>query len=391
MLVGIPREILQGERRVALTPETTKRLVDMGVEVVVETSAGAGIMASDEMYRQAGASIAPDARAVWETADLVLKVKQPCPNEVTGEHEADLIKMGASLVTFLHPAAPGSHDMVRRLAARNVTAFTMDAIPRTSRAQRMDALTSMSTVTGYRATLIAAEALPRFVPLVGTAVGMVKPAKALVVGAGVVGLQALATLKRLGAVSTCVDIRPPARESATSLGAKDGGFEMPAELATGPGGYARALPPEWLAREIDALTPLVADADMIILSALVPGEVAPILITEAMINQMRPGSVIVDVAIDQGGNCALTQPGETIEVGGVTLVGTQNIPGSMPEHSTWLYANNMLAYLENLYKGGPGVIDFDDDIVRTSLVTRDGNIVHSGTRKAMGLPRLDRS
>lgn len=384
MLIGVPKEILAEERRVAMSPETTAKLVAAGYDVLVETSAGVGSLASDDAYVAAGARIAPGPREVLETADLVLKVKQPVENERYGFHEADVLKEGATLITFLHPAAPGSHDMVRQLTARKVTAFSMDAVPRTSRAQRMDALTSMSTITGYRSVLLAAEVLPRFVPLIGTAVGMVKPAKALVVGAGVVGLQALGTLKRLGAVPTAWDIRAAALESATSLGAKAGGFDVPEDVAMGSGGYARALPPEWLAKECAALAPLVADSDIVILSALVPGEVAPQLIREDAIAQMRPGSVIVDVSIDQGGNCDLTRPGEVIEVSGVTIVGTQNIPGHMPEHATWLYSQNLLAFIENLYKQ-PGVIDWNDDIVQASLVTRDGRIVHEGTLKAMGL------
>lgn len=385
MIIGIPREILDGERRVAMTPEATERLVAMGFDVVVEAGAGAGILVTDDLYRQAGARVVADPLELLGTADVVLKVKQPLANPVAGYHEADVLKEGATLITFLHPAAPDCHDMVRRLAARNVTSFSMDAIPRTSRAQRMDALTSMSTVTGYRSVLIAATYLPRFVPLVGTAVGMVKPAKALVLGAGVVGLQALATLKRLGGVATGVDVRAAARESATSLGAKIGGFDVPEELATSPEGYAKALPPEWVEKERAALAPMLADADIAILSALVPGEVAPVLVTDDALAQMRPGSVVVDVSVDQGGNCAATRAGETIDVNGVTVVGTQNIPGSMPVHATWLYANNMLAFLENLYKGGPGVIDWSDEIVEASLVTRDGAIVHEGTLKAMGL------
>jgi NAD(P) transhydrogenase subunit alpha len=384
MWIGIPKEILHQERRVAATPETVAEYVKAGWQVLVEHDAGAGIFCSDPLYQQAGAEIASDVRELYRRADVVLKVKQPTRHEGLGVSEEELLREGGTLVTFLHPANPGHHGMVRTLARRQITSFTMDGIPRTSRAQRMDALTSMSTVTGYKSVLLAANDLPRFVPLMGTAVGTVKPARFLIVGAGVVGLQALATVKRLGGISHCVDIRAAAREEARSLGAKIAGFEVPEDLAMGTGGYARALPTEWVEQERLALMPIVEDVDVVILSALVPGEVAPVLVTDEMIGRMRPGSVVVDVAIDQGGNCAATRPGEVVQVHGVTVSGVQNIPGRMPVHATWMYAKNLLAYVENLFKRGPGQVDWDDDIVQSSVVTRDGRIVHAGALKAMG-------
>ncbi|HAK93597.1 MAG TPA: NAD(P)(+) transhydrogenase (Re/Si-specific) subunit alpha [Planctomycetes bacterium] len=383
MLIGIPAEIMHNERRVAATPETVEKLVRLGYEVLVEAGAGAGIYEGDEQYRKAGAAVTADAAQVFERADLVLKVKQPGFNETLGRHEVAMMREGAVLVTFLHPASPTSLPIVKMLAEHRITAFTMDSIPRTSKAQRMDALTSMSTITGYRAVLEAACRLPVFVPMMGTAIGMLKPAKFLVVGCGVVGLQAVATARRLGAVTACVDIRPEAREEGRSLGAKIGGFEVPEALVHGEGGYARALPAEWIEKERAALAPLIEDADAVILSALVPGERAPVLVTEDMVLRMRAGSVIVDVAIDQGGNCTATAPGEEIALHNVTVSGVQNIPGSVPVHATYLYANNMLNFLGNLLDGGSDRINWEDEIVKATLVTRDGAIIHKGTLKAM--------
>ncbi len=382
MRLAVPKEILANERRVAVTPDGVPQYAKLGFQVFVEQGAGAGIFAGDDAYRDAGATVVSDTVGLFGSADLVLKVKQPELNARLGRHEAEMVRRESTLVTFLHPAAPGSHALIRMLAERRVTAFTMDGIPRTSRAQRMDALTSMSTVTGYKSVLLAACRLPTFVPMTATAVGALKPARVLVVGAGVVGLQALATAKRLGGVVSAVDIRPEAREAAGSLGAKVPAFEVPAELARGAGGYALALPPDWLTKERAALAPLVAESEIVVLSALVPGEQAPVLVTEELVRGMRPGAVIVDVSIDQGGNCALTRPGEEREVHGVTVMGLQNIPGSVAVHSTQLYATNMLEYVRNLYKQ-PGVPDWDDDIVRSSLVVRDGRIVHAGALKAM--------
>jgi NAD(P) transhydrogenase subunit alpha len=259
----------------------------------------------------------------------------------------------------------------------------MDCIPRTlSHAQTMDALTSMSTVTGYKSVLIAAMYLRKFVPMIATPIGTTEPAKFLLIGTGVVGLQSLATAKRLGGITFGFDIRPEAREQALSLGAKVVGFEVPPEFAIGEGGYAKSLSEEWLLKEREALKPHVTDVDVIITSALVPGEEAPILITEDMVKGMKSGSVIIDVSIDQGGNCDITEPGKTVQKHDVWICGTMNIPGSMPIDSTWLYANNMFNYIENLFKGSLGKIDFSDKVVSSSLVTRGGKIVHKGTLKA---------
>lgn len=383
MVIGVPKEIMPGEKRVAAIPETVARFVKLGLDVLVESNAGAGIYFSDADYEKAGARIAPDAETVYAKADIVLKVKEPIFNEKRGIHEMDLLREKQTLITFLHPASPANHTMVKRLRDKKVTAFSMDGIPRISRAQRMDGLTSMSTLTGYKAVLIAANHFPRIIPMIGTAIGMIKPANFLVIGTGVVGLQAIATAKRLGGVVKIVDIRPNARQEAESLGAKAAGFDIPAEIAVAEGGYANALSEEWLAKEREAIAGAVAEADIVVLSALVPGEKAPILLTDSMVAAMKPGSAIVDVSIDQGGNCSLTEPGIETMRHNVFLCGIKNIPGSVPVHASWLYANNMYYYVENLLKKGDG-FDMSDEIVRESLITHEGRIVHRGTRKALG-------
>ncbi|MFH1765305.1 MAG: NAD(P) transhydrogenase subunit alpha [Gemmatimonadota bacterium] len=384
MIIGIPKEILERERRVSSLPENVATYVKMGFDVLVESGAGEGAYRSDEEYRQAGGTIMEDVEDLFSRADIILKVKQPYFNAKVGRHEADMVREGGTLITFIHPATPSNHQMVRKLRDRGITALTMDSIPRTSRAQSMDCLTAMSTVSGYKAVLLAACHLPVFVPIMGTAAGVLKPAKFLAVGAGVVGLQALAAAKRLGAELTAVDIREDARMGAQSLGAKVAGFDVPSEIALGEGGYANALSEEWLQKERDLLTPLLADVDVVVLSALVPGEAAPILVTEEMVASMKPGSVIMDISIDQGGNCALTRPAEEYHKGGVLISGLANIPGSVPVHSSWMYAHSLEAFVKNLFKHGIDKPDMADDIVQYSLVTQGGKIVHPGTLKAMG-------
>jgi len=388
MLIGIPKEIMLKENRVAALPETVAKFKKLGFGVLVETKAGAGAFTDDDAYLKAGAEIAADAVEVFDRSDIILKVKEPLFNDQFNKHEIDMLKENQILITFLHPAAPSNHGAVKILQDKNITAFTMDGIPRISRAQRMDPLTSMSAITGYKAIIIAAANFPKFIPMIGTSIGMIKPAKILVIGAGVVGLQAIATGKRLGGVVKAIDIRPDAKKEAESLGVKVVGFDVPPEMAIGEGGYAKALPQEWLEKERQALAPLVAESDIIVLSALIPGEAAQHIITKEMVESMSPGSVIIDVSIDQGGNCALTDPGKESIHNGVYICGIKNIPGSLPVHSSWLYANNLYYFVENLFKNGENDFNMDDEIIKDSLVTHKGKLYHQGTRKALGLNDL---
>lgn len=380
---GVVREVMQGERRVAATPATVKKMVSAGGHVLIEAGAGVGSHFSDAEYEAAGAKVFADVEALFAQADVILKVKEPQPRPSHQKHEVDMMRAGQCLVTFLHPAAPDNHGLIRNLAARGVVSFTLDSVPRTSRAQSMDALTSMSTVAGYKAVLMAADRLPKFMPMVGTAVGTLPPAKVLVLGAGVAGLQAIATARRLGAVVQAADVREEANNHAKSVGAKLIDLKIPAEVAVGEGGYARILPDEWLERERVILAEHVAQADLVITTALVPGREAPTLVTKAMVESMVSGSVIVDISIDQGGNCEVTEPGKVVERHGVSIYGTKNIPGMLPTSSTWMFANNIYNYVANLVRNGRVELDTTDDIVLSSLVTRDGRIVHAGALEAM--------
>ncbi|MDD4752698.1 MAG: NAD(P) transhydrogenase subunit alpha [Desulfitobacteriaceae bacterium] len=385
LTLGVPTEIMHGERRVAAIPDTVKKMIAEGAKVLVEEGAGVGSFFSDDEYKAAGAEIVAEAEEVYAQSDIILKVKEPLLNEATGKHEIELMKDGQVLITFIHPASPVNHQMVKQMAAKGVIGLTLDGIPRISRAQAMDALTSMSTIAGYKSVLMAANRLAKFMPMVGTAVGMIKPANVLVVGTGVAGLQAVATAKRLGAVVKAADIRPAAREQSQSLGAKIAELGIPEELAVGEGGYAKRLPDEWLIKEQGALKEVVADSDIIILTALIPGKLAPVVITEEMVKSMRPGSAIVDVAIDQGGNCAITVPGEIVNKFGVNIDGTKNIPGKMPTSSTWMFSHNIFNYLANLCKDGKVDLNMNDEIIASSLVCRDGEIVHAGALEAMNM------
>lgn len=382
MTIGVPTEIMPGEGRVSSTPETVKKMIDEGAKVLVQRGAGEGSFFPDEEYEAVGATMVDGADKIFSDADVILKVKEPLFNEKLQKHESDMLKEGQYLITFLHPAAPVNREAMKKLRDTGATSITLDGIPRISRAQSMDALTSMSTVAGYKGVLMAAEKLAKFIPMVATAVGSIRPAKVVVIGTGVAGLQAVATAKRLGANVTAVDIRPDALEQAKSLGVKAVDTGVPKEVAVGEGGYAQRLPKEWLEKEIEALKPVIKDADAVILTALIPGKEAPVLITEEMVKSMAPGSVIIDIAIDQGGNCALTKAGEEITVNGVTISGIKNIPGKMPKSSTDLFAKNIYNLLAYLAKDGKIELDLNDPIVKSSLTTVDKKIVHAGAREA---------
>ncbi len=381
---GIPKEIMPGERRVSAIPETVKKMVDGGAQVLVEKGAGIGSYFPDEEFEKAGAHIVDDVCDLFDKADVILKVKEPLFNSEKGKHEVDLMHEGQLLITFIHPAAPANHEMVKKLEKNKINSLTLDGIPRISRAQAMDALTSMSTVAGYKSVLMAANRLSKFIPMMGTAIGMIKPANVLVIGTGVAGLQAVATAKRLGANVFAADIRPEAAEHAKSLGAKIVDTGVPPEIAIGEGGYANRLPEEWILKEREAVKETVINSDIIITTALVPGKLAPVIVTEEMVKQMRPGSAIVDVAIDQGGNCELTVGAEITEHYGVSIDGTKNIPGMVPISSTFMFAKNIFNYISYFIDDGKIRLDLNDEIIASSIVTKDGKLLHKGALEAMG-------
>jgi NAD(P) transhydrogenase subunit alpha len=370
MKVGVVRESTDGERRVALVPEVVRRLAGRGIDVVVESGAGAGAMLSDEAFTEAGATVGDP----WQ-ADVVVKVAPPTDGEV------GKLRQGGVLVGFLAPLT--SPQTVSALASAGVTAFAMEAIPRISRAQSMDALSSQSNVAGYRAALIGAQEMGRFYPMLMTAAGTIPPAKVLVLGAGVAGLQAIATAKRLGAVVTGYDVRSAVKEQVESLGASF--LELEAgKGAEGEGGYARELTDEEKAAQQQELSDAISGFDVVITTALVPGRPAPRLVTADAVRAMKPGSVVVDLAGEAGGNCELTKPGETAVEHDVTIIAPLNLASSMPEHASSLYARNVMALLE-LFVSEEGALslDFSDEIIAGSCIVRDGEIVHEGARAAV--------
>jgi H+-translocating NAD(P) transhydrogenase subunit alpha len=372
MKVSVPKETAAGERRVALVPEVVDRLAKAGVDVTVEAGAGAGAHHPDSAYEQAGASIGDGF-----SGEVVAKVSPPSADEI------GRFSRGGVLVGFLQPLTAA--DTVRRLADAGVTSFAMEAIPRITRAQSMDALSSQATVTGYLAALIAAQELPRFFPMLTTAAGTVRPAKVLVLGAGVAGLQAIATSRRLGAAVQAFDVRSAVKEQIESLGARFLELDMGLEDAEAAGGYARQLTDEEQQRQRELLAEEIGQMDAVICTAAVPGRPAPLLVTEQAVRNMKPGSVVVDLAAETGGNCELTEPGETVVREDVTIVGPLGLASSMPDHASSLYARNVQALLQLMVKDGELSLDFEDEVLAGACITRDGEIVHEGARKAAGV------
>ncbi len=384
MTFGILKEILPGERRVAVTPETARELIEKGARVLVETGAGKGAFFKDPQYSENGAEIISDAGTIYEKSDVFLKVKEPVFNDELGKHEAELLPPNSALVSFLHPANPANHDMVNLLAERGITSYTLDGIPRISRAQKMDVLTAMSTVAGYKAVTLAADRLLRFIPMMPTAFGVINPAQFLVIGTGVAGLQAVGTARRMGAKVKSLDIRSEANDQAKSLGAEVLPFKIPRRHASGKGGYAKRLTEKWYKKEREEIKKHLENVDVLILTALVPGEEAPMLVDREMVEMMKNGSVIVDVAIDQGGNCELTQAGKNHVFNNITINGIKNIPASLSIDSTWMFSASLKQFLDYIMKDGKPSTCTEDEIIRGTLVTHEGAVVHSGTLKAMG-------
>jgi len=357
MRVGVPKETAAGERRVALVPEVVSRLAQVGFDVVVERGAGHEASFLDGAYSEAGASLVP---SVWGEAEAIVKVQRPSPDEATRLREGDV------LIAFLQPLT--DRDGIERLAAGGVVAFAMESIPRITRAQPMDALSSQATVSGYKAVLLAADRLPKFFPMLTTAAGTVPPAKVVVLGAGVAGLQAIATARRLGAVVSGFDVRPVVKEQVESLGATF--LDLGVRGEETEGGYAAELTPEQQAEQQAALEQRLPDFDVVVTTALVPGRPAPLLIPRSAVEAMRPGSVVVDLAAETGGNCELTRPDEEVMEGGVSIVGFTNLPSTMPTHASQLYARNVAALLQHLAPEGELRLDWEDEITAGACVTR---------------------
>ena len=380
MKIAVPRETAEGETRVALTPQIAGQLVGDGAEVLVQSGAGDASGNLDEAYREAGATIVPDAATLYSQADMVLRVGRPSDEEV------EMLREGSILIGTLGTLA--KPELAQKLAKRGVTAISMDAIPRITRAQSMDTLSSQATVGGYKAVLIAAERLPKFFPLLTTAAGTIRPARGIVMGAGVAGLMAIGTARRLGAVVEATDVRPVVKEQVESLGGTFIEVEMTEEekaKAETAGGYATEMSDDYKRRQAALIAERVKEADFIITTALIPGRPAPKLVTEEMLKSMKPGSVIVDMAAEMGGNVEGTEPGREVVKHGVTLIGITNLPATMPGSATQMYAKNIQTLIKHLMADGKVELSFDDEITRGATITHAGKVVNEAAAKALGI------
>ena len=382
MIVGVPRETYPGERRVALIPSLVKRLTQSEHEVWVESGAGDEAGHPDSAYEAQGAQIR-SRDEIFQNANAILQVRGLGANPEAGRDDLDRLHEHQVLIAMMDPLS--EPDASRNLAERNVTAYAMELMPRISRAQSMDALSSQANIGGYKSVLLAADALPKIFPMMMTAAGTITPARVFIVGAGVAGLQAIATARRLGAIVKSYDIRPEVKEQVESLGAKFVELELETDDASGEGGYAQAMDEEFYRKQREMMTEVVAESDVVVTTAAVPGKKAPILVTEDMVQGMAPGSVVVDLAAERGGNCDLTQPGETVVAHGVTVIGPENLPSSVPKHASQMYAQNVFNFLEHLLEYG-GLRDpvTEDQIVHDTMLTRNGQVVHEKVRELLG-------
>src|SRR3989454_426900 len=384
VIIGVPKESYPGESRVALVPAVLPNLLKAGFEVVIETEAGSEAGYPDRFYSEKGAKVLPDRAAVFGSADIVVQVLCYGSNDITGKADLPLMRRGQALIGFLRPF--GSVEVVQQIADTGVTSFSVELVPRTTRAQSMDALSSMGTFCGYKAVRIAADTVPKIFPMLTTAAGTITPARVLVIGAGVAGLQAIATARRLGAVVSAYDLRPAAKEQVLSLGGRF--VELPLEVqnAEDARGYAQPQDDAFYARQRELLGRVVAESDVVITTAVVPGKEAPVLVTREMVDRMAPGSVIIDLASERGGNCELSRPGEKVMEKGVAIIGRINLASSVPYHASQMYARNVSAFLLHLVKDGKLRLDVEDEIIRETLVTRAGEVVNQRVREFFSLP-----
>jgi NAD(P) transhydrogenase subunit alpha len=374
MIIGVAKETYPGECRVAIVPASLPALTKAGFEVLVETTAGLPAAFPDDAYTEKGARIAASRKELFEKSDVIFQIRSAGANPQAGQADLALMRRGLVVIGLAEPLT--SPQVVKTLADRGVTLFALELMPRVSRAQSMDVLSSMATIAGYKAVLLAAEKLPRVFPLLMTAAGTLTPAHVLVIGVGVAGLMAISTARRLGAVVEAYDIRPSVKEQVQSVGAKF--VELPLETAEaeGAGGYARAQSEEFLRKQRELLGEVVAKNDVVITTAAVPGKKAPVLVTAEMVRHMAPGSVVMDLAAEYGGNCELTRPGETIVENGVAIIGTTNLPSTVPAHASQMFSRNVSTFLTHLVKDGKFAFDMNDEITRSTLVCRDGQVVH---------------
>ena len=383
MIIGVPKETYPGERRVALVPMVVPTLTKAGFEVLVEANAGIQAGYPDAQYGDKGAQILTERARLFEKADIVLQVLCYGSNDVTGKADLPLLHQDQLLIGFLRPF--GSREVIEEIAGRGVTAFSVELVPRTTRAQSMDALSSMGTICGYKAVLIAANSHPRIFPMLTTAAGTITPARVFVIGAGVAGLQAIATARRLGAVASAYDLRPAAKEQVQSLGGRFIELPIEAKDAQDAQGYARAQDENFYQRQRELLGRVVKESDVVITAAVIPGKTSPILVTEEMVKGMAPGSVIFDLAAERGGNCELTKAGETIVRHGVTIIGAINVASGVPYHASQMYARNVTAFLLHLIRDQKLQLNLDDEIVRETLLTHAGEVMNARVREFFGL------